>query len=100
MLKIIFRLTDPYRKTELGKGEIFFFKVGLDYLIRVCNQNLILLFLNQNICCGYSEELSHRDGSYGHPKHTLRLIRKYSQFYAKEICKSGPVNVNIFFLTE
>ena len=24
--------------------------------IRVCNQKLILLFLNQNICCGYSKE--------------------------------------------
>ena len=26
--------------------------------IRVCNWILIYLFLNQNICCGYSKELS------------------------------------------
>ena len=27
-------------------------------LTRVCNQKLIFLFLNQNICVGYSKELS------------------------------------------
>ena len=27
-------------------------------LLRVCNRKLIFLFLNQNICCGYSKELS------------------------------------------
>ena len=26
--------------------------------LRVCNKNLIFLFLNQNICCGYSKEPS------------------------------------------
>ena len=26
--------------------------------LRVCNENLIFLFLNQNICCEYSKELS------------------------------------------
>ena len=26
--------------------------------LRVRNKNLIFLFLNQNICCGYSKELS------------------------------------------
>ena len=31
-------------------------KPGL--LLRVCNENLIFLFLNQNICCGYSKEPS------------------------------------------
>ena len=29
---------------------------------------IIFLFLNQNICCGYSKELSQRDGSFEHPK--------------------------------
>ena len=24
-------------------------------MLRVCNENLIFLFLNQNICCGYSK---------------------------------------------
>ena len=34
----------------------------------------IFLFLNQNICCGYSKEPSQRDGSYEHPKQMLKLI--------------------------
>ena len=36
--------------------------------IRVCNQKLIFLFLNQYICCGYSKEPSQGDGSFEHPK--------------------------------
>ena len=27
--------------------------------LRVCTKKLIFLFLNQNICCGYSKEPSH-----------------------------------------
>ena len=34
------------------------------------------LFLNQNICCGYSKEPSHWDGSFEHPKHMLKLVGK------------------------
>ena len=44
----------------------------LDYpapQIRVCNRN-------QNICCGYSKEPSHRDGSFEHPKHMFELMDK------------------------
>ena len=26
--------------------------------VKVCNENLTFLFLNQNICCGYSKEPS------------------------------------------
>ena len=33
-------------------------------LFLVRNENLILSFLNQNICCGYSKEPSQRDGSF------------------------------------
>ena len=40
------------------------------------NENLIFLFLNQNICCGYSKEPSQWDGSFEHPKHLLKLICK------------------------
>ena len=39
-------------------------------------QKLILLFLNQNICCGYSKEPSQLDGSFEHPKHVLKLMGK------------------------
>ena len=44
--------------------------------IRVCNGKLFFLFLNQNICCGYSKEPSHRDGSFEHPKHMFKLMGK------------------------
>ena len=44
--------------------------------IRVCNWKLLFLFLNQNICCGYSKEPSHRDGSFEHPKHMFNLMDK------------------------
>ena len=45
-------------------------------LLRVHNENLIFLFLNQNICCGYSKEPSQCDGSFEHPKHMLKLMGK------------------------
>ena len=35
-----------------------------------------LLFLNQNICCGYSKEPSQCDDSFEHPKHMFRLLGK------------------------
>ena len=44
--------------------------------IRVRNRKLFFLFLNQNICCGYSKEQSHREGSFEHPKHMLKLMGK------------------------
>ena len=40
------------------------------------NENLIFLFLNQSICCGYSKEPSQWNGSFNHPKHMLKLMGK------------------------
>ena len=40
----------------------------------------IFLFLNQNICCGYSKEPSYGDGAFEHPKHMLKLMDK--KFFA------------------
>ena len=43
------------------------FKVKTDsqvYLIRPVYKKLIFLFLNQNICCGYTKELSQREITY------------------------------------
>ena len=37
---------------------------------------LFFLFLSQNICCGYSKEPSHCDGSCEHPKHMFKLMDK------------------------
>ena len=44
--------------------------------IRVCTGKLFFLFLNQNICCGYSKEPSRWDGSFKHPKHMFKLMGK------------------------
>ena len=44
--------------------------------IRECNWKLFFLFLNQNICCGYSKEPSQWDGSFEHPKYMFKLIDK------------------------
>ena len=37
---------------------------------------LIEFFFTQNICCGYSKELSHWDSSFEHPQHMLKLMGK------------------------
>ena len=44
--------------------------------IRERNRKLFFLFLNQNICCGYSKELSRWDCSFEHPKHMFKLMGK------------------------
>ena len=44
----------------------------------------IFLFLNQNICCGYSKEPSRGDESFEHPKHMLKLMgKKMFKIYAR-----------------
>ena len=40
------------------------------------NGKLFYLFLNQNICCGYSKESSRWDGSFEHLKHMFNLMDK------------------------
>ena len=42
----------------------------------VCNRKIIFLFLNENICCGYSKEPSQLDDSFKHLKHMLRIMGK------------------------
>ena len=44
--------------------------------IRVRNWKWFFLFLNQNICCGYSKELSQWDSSFEHPKHMFKMRGK------------------------
>ena len=41
------------------------------WLFPLTDFKLIFLFLNQNICCGYS-----KNGSFEHPKHMLKLMGK------------------------
>ena len=42
--------------------------------IRVHTGKLFFLFLNQNICCGYSKEPSQWYDSFEHPKHKFKLM--------------------------
>ena len=44
--------------------------------IRERNWKLFFLFLNQNICCGYSKEPSRWVSSFEHPKHMFKLMDK------------------------
>ena len=37
---------------------------------------IIFLFLNQNICCGYSKEPSQSGDSFDHKKQLLKMLRK------------------------
>ena len=63
---------DWYRNKYMADIQIF----GITGLqIRVHNI-FFFLFLNQNICCGYSKEPSHWDGSIEHPKHMFKLMDK------------------------
>ena len=45
---------------EGGKVKVWNLETGLliKVQLRVCNENLVFLFLNQNTCCGYSKEQS------------------------------------------
>ena len=52
------------------------FRANAGLQIRVHNWKLFFLFLNQNICCGYSKEPSQWDGSFEHPKHMLKMMDK------------------------
>ena len=54
--------------------------------LRVCNKNVIFLFLNQNICCGYSKEPSQWDGSFEHPKHMFKLMGKKIMAILRKLC--------------
>ena len=40
----------------------------------MCNEYLLFLFLNQNICCEYLKGQSQWDGCFEHSKHSLKLI--------------------------
>ena len=44
--------------------------------LRVRTKKIIFLFLNQKICCGYSNKTSQREGSLEHQKHMLKLMGK------------------------
>ena len=55
-------------------------------------------FSNKCICCGYSKEPSHRDGSFEYPKHMFRLVNKNYHINAKNICLSEPL-INLHILS-
>ena len=60
---------------KVGKKTLIYTHL-LPYWIKSAWENIFLLFLNQNICCGYSKEPSQWDGSFEHTKHQFKLIGK------------------------
>ena len=58
---------------------------------RVCTKKLIFLFLNLNICCGYSKEPSKCDSSFEHPK--LMLNQMGEKIFTILCCDFKPVIV-------
>ena len=44
-------------------------------IVRVCDKNILFLFLNQNIFCEYSK-VSLDSDSFEHKKHLLKLMDK------------------------
>ena len=70
------------------------FHINAGPKIRVCNGKLFFLFLSQNICCGYSKELSHWDGSFEHTKHMFNLTdRKIIAILCWKNCLTGPMKM-------
>ena len=56
------------------------------------------LFLNRNICYGYSKETCQCDGSFEHPKH---MFERKTQFYGQRFAYQDmvkPLYTNDFFL--
>ena len=53
------------------------FKTIVIFAVRVLLQlykKIFILYLNQNICCGYSKEPSQRDGYIELPKYMFKLM--------------------------
>ena len=63
----------PLKKGRKSPG-LFFAYSGVQRRLR--NEKLFFLFLNQNICCWYSKEPSHQNGSFEHPKNMFKLMGK------------------------
>ena len=47
-----------------------------DWNLRIDRLKINFLFVNQNICCGYSKEPSQWDGSIEYPKRMWKLMDK------------------------
>ena len=61
-------------------------------------RKIIFLFLNQNICCGYSEEPSPRSVLLSTQNICKKLwVREYLQFYAENFCLSKPMEKHVSF---
>ena len=79
------------------EDENFFISSG--QASRVLNENFFFLFLNQNICCGYSKVRSQRD-TFLSTKTTVQIdstIRTFSQFYALNFCLSAAINIKVIY---
>ena len=79
-------LAPPKSHTCMLKND-FMHNVITGLQIKVCNQKIIFLILNQNICCGYSKEPSHWENSFEYPWLTFKLKdKKIITILCTEIC--------------
>ena len=64
-------------------------KHWLNTLVTSAYKSFSSYLFNQNICCGYSKELSQWDGSFEHQNICYNWwVRKYLKFYAQKFCLS------------
>ena len=61
-------------------------------LVKCVPKKVLFLFLDQNICCGYSKEPSQWDCSFEHQKHMIKLMgKKIFTILRTKNCLSKPV---------
>ena len=61
-------------------------------------ENILFLFLNQNVCYGYSKETSQRDGSIEHSKHVFKLLGTKIITLRSKFCLFGPICIYVSIL--
>ena len=59
-----------------------------------------IFFINQNICCGYSKELSQWDGSFEHPKHMFKLMCKKIMILRWRFCTKVLLCVSVYLVVQ
>ena len=93
LLNALTKICDS-RKTEMGS----FTTLSLQTLR---TQTIMLLFPNQNICCGYSKEPSQWYGSFEHSKHMLKWMgKKIFKILRSKLCLSKRVNFTLAIFQE
>ena len=76
----------------LNHGQFYMKRLESVLQKRKGNHLSFFIYLNQNICCGYSKEPSQGDGSFEHPKHTFApMEEKICILLPSSVCWTGPM---------